>query len=120
VRKLLLRDVEAWQWERVAANSECPVMGHLREGAVLQPLRRLLGVEASGKQAEQLTGKQKAYLRSVLVHGQWPMHRLHKPHKTQRRIKHSASGFSQGNLAIKRSLLVLAQECKTQDFSTAH
>ena len=70
MRKLLMRDVEAWQWERDATNSECPELGHLRRGAALQPLRRLLGVEASGKTAEQLTGKRKAYLRSALVNGQ--------------------------------------------------
>ena len=52
VRKLLMRDIEAWQWERVATNSECPELGHPRRGAVLQPLRRLLGVEASSQHAE--------------------------------------------------------------------
>ena len=76
VRKLFTRDIEAWQWERDATSSERLALGHVRRGAVVQPLRRLLGVEASSQHAEQLTGKQKAYLRSALVNGQWPMHRL--------------------------------------------
>jgi len=76
VRKLIQRDGEGWQWDRIAASVEHPELQRLKFGGVLHPLRRLLGLEAGSP--SPLTSKRKAYLRSVVVNGQWPMARLHQ------------------------------------------
>lgn len=76
VKKLLTRDVVAWQWDRVSACKESPELQHLAGGGLLQPIRRLLGADRSAR--GPLPGKQRSYLRSVVVNGQWPMQRLHQ------------------------------------------